>query len=76
MLHYSHMIKIISWLSIITAVVSVVAVAGIIGAEIYVRWKVNQNFTFLGGDSLAALIIASFGLVLGLSFVHRHTGNR
>lgn len=65
------MTKIISWLSIITAVVSVLAVAGIVGGELYVRWKLNQNFTFLGGDSLAALIIASFGLVLGLSYTHR-----
>jgi hypothetical protein len=71
MLHCSHMTKIVSWLSIIVAVLSALAVAGIIGAELYVRWKLNQNFTFLGGDSLAALIIASFGLILGLSFVHR-----
>lgn len=63
--------KILTWVSLITAVLSVVAVAGIMTAEIYVRWKVNQNFTFLGGDALAALIIASFGLLLGLNFVHR-----
>jgi len=65
------MTKIVSWLALIMAILSALAVAGIIGAELYVRWKLNQNFTFLGGDSLAALIIASFGLVLGLSFIHR-----
>ena len=65
------MTKIVSWLSIITAIISVLAVVGIIAAELYVRWKLNQSFTFLGGDSLAALIIASFGLTLGLAFLHR-----
>jgi len=63
--------KILTWVSLITAVLSVVAVAGIVAAELYVRWKLNQNFTFLGGESLPALIIASFGLLLGLNFVHR-----
>jgi hypothetical protein len=65
------MTKIVSLLSIIVAVLSALTVAGIIAAELYVRWKLNQNFTFLGGDSLAALIVSSFGLLLGLSFVHR-----
>lgn len=65
------MAKIVSWLALIMAILSALAVVGIVGAELYVRWKLNQNFTFLGGDSLAALIIASVGLILGLAFLHR-----
>ena len=63
--------KVVTWVSLITAVLSIIAVTGIVAAELYVRWKLNQNFTFLGDNELSALILASFGLILGLSFVHR-----
>lgn len=63
--------KILTWVSLITAVLSVIAVAAIVAAEIYVRWKINKDFTFLGGEGLPALVIASFGLLFGLSFLHR-----
>jgi hypothetical protein len=63
--------KILTWVSFVVAVLSAVGALGIVAAELYVRWKLNQDFTFLGGESLPALIIASFGLLLGLSFVHR-----
>ncbi len=63
--------KIVSWLALVAAVLSFVAVISIMALEMYVRWKLNQNFTFLGGEGLAALTIASFGLILGLSFIHR-----
>ena len=65
------MTKFMKWFSLVVAVISTFAVAGIVIAEVCVRWKVNQNFTFLGGDTLSALIIATFGLVLGLSYLHR-----
>ncbi len=63
--------KIITWLSLIMAILSAVAVVCIAAAEMYVRWSVNLDFSFLGGNALAALIIASFGLILGLAWIHR-----
>jgi len=42
-------------------------------AQAYVRWSVNQNFTFLGGNALEALTVSSFGLVLGLAYIHRRS---
>lgn len=40
-------------------------------AQAYVRWSVNQNFAFLGGNELEVLTFSSFALVLGLAYLHR-----
>jgi len=40
-------------------------------AQVYVRWSVNQNFTFLGGNELEVLTFSSFALLLGLAYLHR-----
>lgn len=42
-------------------VVTAVGLLGLIGAEAYIRWALNQNFTLLGSPSL----IGVCGLVLG-----------
>lgn len=50
----------------------VLSIIGIVGSialcavQGYVRWKINQNFTFLGGMELEALTLASFGLLVSL----------
>ena len=46
-------------------------VAGLIIAQIYIRWSVNQTFTLLGGFELEALTFSVFALVLGLVYLHR-----
>ncbi len=56
-----------------TAVLAVLSVFAITGFEAYVRWALNKDFTFLGGSSLAALIIATFILMTGLVYAYRPT---
>ena len=55
----------------LVALVGVLATFGLAALEAYVRWSLNQNFMFLGGDELPALTIASFGLLFGLVYLHR-----
>ncbi len=55
----------------LVALVGILTTFGLIGFEAYVRWSINQNFTFLGGDELPALTLASFGLLFGLVYLHR-----
>lgn len=53
--------QLISSLTSVLAIIAVVAAFGLIIAQVYVRWSLNQNFTFLGGNVLEALLIAGFG---------------
>ena len=55
----------------LVALVGILTTFGFIGLEAYVRWSLNQNFSFLGGEELPALTLASFGLLLGLVYLHR-----
>lgn len=52
--------------AVIATIVFAIAVAAIIIAQIYVRWSLNQNFTFLGGGELETLTFSLVVLVLGL----------
>jgi hypothetical protein len=47
----------------------------LIGVEAYVRWNLNKEFTFLGGNGLSALLIATAILLVGLSIAHRSNKN-
>lgn len=51
----------LSSLTSVLAIIAVVAAFGLITAQAYVRWSLNQNFTFLGGNVIEALLIAGFG---------------
>lgn len=53
--------RLISTLALVLAVLAILTAFGFIIAQAYVRWSVNQNFTFLGGNVLEALLIAGFG---------------
>ena len=53
------------------AAIVLLFVAVIVGATIYVRWSVNQNFTFLGGNELEALTIGACALLISLVYVYR-----
>lgn len=41
---------------------------GLITIEVYVRWTLNQDFTFLGGHVIEVLLIVGFGTLWGLIF--------
>jgi hypothetical protein len=45
------------------AMVSLITVFGFIGLEAYIRWTVNQDFTFVGGYKLEVLTISAFVLL-------------
>ena len=55
-------------LSAAAATVSLLVLAGLVVAEAYVRWSMNQNFSFLGDYGFLGLSILTLGLVLGLIY--------
>jgi hypothetical protein len=63
--------KMLSRFTSIIAILAIVLTFILIIAQAYVRWSVNQNFTFLGGNALEALTLAAFGLIWGLAYIHR-----
>lgn len=58
-------------LAFFTSLLSLFIVGLLVIAQTYVRWTLNQNFTFLGGSEFEALTVSSFALTLGLAFLHR-----
>ncbi|MDO8552451.1 MAG: hypothetical protein Q7S01_02880 [bacterium] len=63
--------SVVYWLSIITFVVSSVLFIGFIAAQAYVRWFINQNYSFLGGFELEALTFLVLGQITALAFIYR-----
>lgn len=63
--------KVVFWLSLSTTTLSALALFGFIIAQTYIRWTVNQNFTFLGGFELEALTLLVLGQVAMLAYIHR-----
>ena len=63
--------NVVYWLSIITFIISLILLLGFVGVQTYVRWKVNQNFSFLGGFELEALTLLVLGQIATLSYIHR-----
>jgi|GEM_PF-4598248 len=53
--------QLISSITSVLAIIAVLSAFSFIIAQAYVRWSLNQNFTFLGGNVLEALLIAGFG---------------
>ena len=60
--------KIVYKVSFIIAWVSVLVVFGFIVVQSYVRWAINQDFTFLGGLELEALTLGAFALIIARLF--------
>lgn len=48
------------------SIIGIVGSIALCAVQAYVRWKINQNFTFLGGVELEALTVASFALLIAL----------
>lgn len=63
--------RVIHWVAFLAALLSFVTLIVLIGGEVYVRWYVNQNFTFLGGFALEALMLMFTALTLGLLYHER-----
>lgn len=57
--------------SVIVSVITLLVVFAFIGFQTYVRWKINQNFTVLGGNELEVLTISVFALIFGVVYIHR-----
>lgn len=58
-------------IGIISTILSGVLFFGIILCELYIRWKINQDFTLLGNLELPALAMLLLGLIAVLSFTHK-----
>ncbi len=59
------------WFSLTTTVLSSVTLFVLLWGEAYVRWSLNQNFSFLGGFELSALALLVLGQVAALAYIHR-----
>lgn len=62
---------IIYWVSLVSALAMLALALVVSGFEIYVRWTINKEFTFLGGGELAALTVSGTALLLGLMYAIR-----
>ena len=63
--------QVLFYLSLGATSLALVVTFALIGAEAYVRWSVNQDFSFLGGNTLEVLVVGTFLLLFGLVYLHR-----
>jgi hypothetical protein len=61
----------IFWLALIVAKLSFIASTILLACEIYVRWNINKDFTFLGGLELEVLILSTFALIIAIIYRYR-----
>lgn len=57
--------------SLIITTISFIIILVLIAGQIYVRWYINQTFTFLGGYELEALTVSVFALLIGLANAYK-----
>ena len=62
---------IVFWLSLITTVVAILALIALVAAQAYIRWKLNQNFTFLGEAGVPSFAGMATVLTVALAYIHR-----
>ena len=58
--------SLVFWFAVGSATLTFVALVALVAAQMYVRWKLNQNFTFLGEAGIPSLAILLLGQTLGL----------
>lgn len=63
--------KIVFYFSAGVSVVLLLTMLFLIGAQTYVRWFINQNFTLVGGNELEILTISVFALILTITYIYR-----
>lgn len=54
---------------IVALCITFVLFAALLIAEVYVRWTMNQSFSFLGGSGLQSLAILLFSQFAGLAYL-------
>lgn len=62
---------VIMWLYVGATALTFLGAAAITVFEVYVRWIINQNFSVLGGNGLAGLMILLGMQMLGLVWFSR-----
>jgi uncharacterized membrane protein YidH (DUF202 family) len=67
--------RFVTKLARVTVSISLVLLCVLILAQVYVRWTINQSFTFLGGGELEALTVSVFALVIAIIFAYRKEGS-
>ncbi len=60
--------SLVFWFAALSALLSCVALIVLVVAQAYIRWKLNQNFTFLGEAGLPSLASLLLGQILGLLY--------
>ena len=63
--------NVVRTVAVTVACLSIIMVLAFVVLETYVRWNLNQNFTFLGGFELEAFTVSAFALLIALLFVSR-----
>lgn len=64
---YAFITRLATW----STVASLLVVFGVTAAQGYIRWKINQNFTLLGGYELEVLTVSTSALLFALLLVSR-----
>ena len=60
-----------SWFTIVTMCIAALLLVGLMVAQAYIRWKINLNFSFLGGNVLEALLLFILGQSIALLYFTR-----
>ncbi|HJZ10907.1 hypothetical protein A3C20_05030 [Candidatus Kaiserbacteria bacterium RIFCSPHIGHO2_02_FULL_55_25] len=58
--------SLVFWFAVASTLLTFVALVALIAAQTYIRWAVNQDFTFLGEAGVPSLSILLLGQILGL----------
>ena len=59
-------------LYLVSTTVATFLLGGIVVAEAYIRWSLNQNFTLLGNSGLVGVCCLVLGLMLGVVYLVSH----
>jgi hypothetical protein len=60
--------SLVFWFTAFSTVVTCLALSALVIAQTYVRWKLNQNFTFLGEAGIPSLAALLLGQILALVY--------
>lgn len=63
--------RFIGWFYLAVTVLTLLAIVGIVGFEVYVRWTLNQNYSVLDQDAFPALLLLFGAEMLGLVWLLR-----
>ena len=58
--------SLVFWFAVGTTALTFIALVVLVAAQAYIRWKLNQDFTFLGEVGVPSLAALLLGQTLGL----------